>query len=197
MISLPHAIATIYRPARITEVRSWSFGAVSVIRNPTAGAWVDSKGSLDDEAIFGPSTDFQCACGKYSGQEHERMICDCCGVKITTSECRRDRFGHINLPFRVRHPLSDTPAWLESFPVLPAAFRESHAGTVLNPLYENLVRSLSPFNAMTVEDVLAAIVRSLLPIVVESTVWSLKEASVLAQGMALCLISDAGSSGLV
>jgi hypothetical protein len=86
---------------------------------------------------------------------------------------------------------------LESFPVLPAAFRESHAGTVLNPLYENLVRSLSPFNAMTVEDVLAAIVRSLLPIVVESTVWSLKEASVLAQGMALCLISDAGSSGLV
>ncbi len=81
---------------------------------------------------------------------------------------------------------------LDAFPVLPAISRESRAGTGLNPLYEDVLRSLVPFNANAVAGALAAITQLLLPIVVGTTMWNLVEAPLLARGVALVLRRESG-----
>jgi Zn finger protein HypA/HybF involved in hydrogenase expression len=187
MPSLPDAISTIYQPARTHDVYSWSFGAVRAVRNTCAPGWRETRFTLDDEAIFGPRLDYQCACGKHHGREYDRMICDQCGVKITTTDSRCTRFGHIDFSSQVTHPLSEPPVLLKAFPVLPAAFRESTGGRALNGLYEDVLRFLSPFNADAVGKSLSAIAQLLLPIVVDSTRWNVRDASLLARGLALVL----------
>src|SRR5262249_5780825 len=43
------------------------------------------------------------ACGKYRGVQHQGMICDHCGVKLTRSRVRRQRMGHLELAAPVVH----------------------------------------------------------------------------------------------
>jgi hypothetical protein len=185
VIALPDTISKIYRPATSREVHLWSFGAIRTVRVSGAVGWRESRGTLDDERVFGPRLDYQCACGKYRGPEHERMICDRCGVKVTTSKSRRRRWGHIDFPGQIRHPLGEPPVLVDAFPVLPAAFRESVAGTVLNPLYEDIVRALSPFKADATEHGLEAIVQVVLPILADCVTWNIEEASLFARGVGL------------
>ena len=56
------------------------------------------------ERIFGPKRDWECRCGKYCGSKFKGMICDKCGVLVTTSRVRRNWFGHIELAKSVVHP---------------------------------------------------------------------------------------------
>jgi len=185
MFSLPDSLSTVYRPASTHDVHSWSFGAVRAVRSRNPSGWRDLRFTLDDEAIFGPGLDYQCACGKYRGQELERMICDRCGVKVTTAKSRRDRFGHIDFNGQVKHPLGEPTVLLAAFPVLPAAFRESTGGEAINALYEDVVRSLSPFQASAIEQGLEAVVQVVLPILSDCIAWRLEEASVFARGVGL------------
>ncbi len=187
MIPLPDAISSCYRPASTRDVHSWSFGAIRAPRDPNATGWRMAGKTLNDEAVFGPKRDYECACGKYRGEEHNRMICDQCGVKITASASRRARFGHIDLPNPVQHPLGEPSAFLEAFPVMPAAFRESPAGTVLDPLYEEVLHLVSPFRAELVAGVLASIVQVILPVLVVSIGWNLREADLLARRRSRCI----------
>ena len=55
------------------------------------------------EAIFGPQNDWECNCGKYKWTKHKGMICDRCGVEVTRSRVRRERFGYIQLAAPVAH----------------------------------------------------------------------------------------------
>ena len=55
------------------------------------------------ERIFGPERDWECSCGKYRGMKFKGMTCDRCGVKITRSNVRRSRMGHIELAAPVVH----------------------------------------------------------------------------------------------
>ena len=55
------------------------------------------------ERIFGPEKDYECSCGKYKGIKHKGIICDKCGVMVTTARVRRRRMGHINLAAPVAH----------------------------------------------------------------------------------------------
>jgi hypothetical protein len=193
MLHLPESILATYRPASTHEVHLWSFGAVRVVRTPNPSGWRDAQFSLDDERIFGPKLDYQCACGKYRGQEHGRMICDRCGVKVTTCKSRRGRFGHIDFGGQVRHPFGEPSVLLTAFPVLPAAFRESTGGAALNALYEDVVRILSPFQASAIEHGLEAIVQVVLPILVDCTAWQLDVAPMFARGVGLvrtCELDD-------
>jgi hypothetical protein len=66
------------------------------------------------------------------------MICDRCGVKVTTREDRHRRFGHIDLPFPLIHPLGDESDVLMTVPVLPATFWEAPAGNRLAESYDQL-----------------------------------------------------------
>ncbi|MBX7212993.1 MAG: DNA-directed RNA polymerase subunit beta' [Thermoflexales bacterium] len=61
------------------------------------------KDGLFDEAIFGPTRDFQCYCGKYKNIRYKGIICDKCGVEVTKASVRRERMGHINLAAPVAH----------------------------------------------------------------------------------------------
>jgi hypothetical protein len=182
---LPNDLSLVYGPATSHDIHSWSFGAISAIRTADAADWRAVKRTLNDEAIFGPTVDYRCACGKYNGQNFERMICDQCGVKIATSASRRVRFGHIDLPRPIEHPLGGPALRLDAFPVLPAAIRASEAGSTANASYEKVLRSLDPFEPQAVSDAIGAVVRVVLPALIEAARWNLDEAPILARGIAL------------
>jgi len=55
------------------------------------------------EAIFGPTRDYQCYCGKYKNPRYKGIVCDKCGVEVTRSSVRRERMGHIDLASPVAH----------------------------------------------------------------------------------------------
>ncbi|MEZ4555577.1 MAG: hypothetical protein R2854_03845 [Caldilineaceae bacterium] len=48
------------------------------------------------ERIFGPTKDWECACGKYKRVRYKGIVCDKCGVEVAPSRVRRERMGHIN-----------------------------------------------------------------------------------------------------
>ena len=60
---------------------------------------------LFSEQIFGPVRDYRCQCGKYQGRQFEGIICENCGVEVTTSEKRRKTYAKIELPVPAIHPL--------------------------------------------------------------------------------------------
>jgi hypothetical protein len=140
---------SLFRTAMDEEIQAWSFGAVSRLRNrkTTDDHWHNQKGTLDDEAIFGPSVDFQCSCRRYCGREYREIICEICGVKIMSSrEARSSRFGHINLSGAINHTICDPPVLLNCFPVLPAYIRSSNSGRALNTLYEQMISASLAFD---------------------------------------------------
>lgn len=55
------------------------------------------------ERIFGPSKNFECACGKYKRIRYEGLVCEKCGVELTESRVRRHRMGYVNLIYPVSH----------------------------------------------------------------------------------------------
>ncbi|NCF91816.1 MAG: DNA-directed RNA polymerase subunit beta', partial [Verrucomicrobiaceae bacterium] len=84
-------------------IRSWSRGEV---RNPETinyRTFKPEKGGLFCERIFGPTRDWECACGKFKRIKHKGVICDRCGVEVTLSRVRRERMGHIELAVPVTH----------------------------------------------------------------------------------------------
>jgi hypothetical protein len=185
MLRLPAVMAADYRLATAREVHSWSFGQVRAVRDPGATGWEERFGTLDDPRVFGPVRDFECACGRYRGAAHRNMICDRCGVKVTTRGERRRRFGHIDLPEPVPHPLGDGSELVGAVPVLPAAFFESPAGRALAGAYEELVRAAARQSADDLRIGLKGLVDCLLPAVVLAHEWAVAESPVLARGLVL------------
>lgn len=61
------------------------------------------KDGLFCEKIFGPTRDWECHCGKYKRIRYKGIICDRCGVEVTTKSVRRERMGHIDLAVPVAH----------------------------------------------------------------------------------------------
>lgn len=85
------------------QIRSWSYGEV---KNPETIDYKTYKPKNDGlfcERIFGPTRDFECACGKFKGIKHRGVVCDRCGVEVTQSKVRRSRLGHIELEMPVAH----------------------------------------------------------------------------------------------
>ncbi len=91
------------RLASPEDIRSWSFGEVKKPETINYRTYRSERDGLFCERIFGPEKDWECACGKYKGIKHKGIICDKCGVMITTSRVRRKRMGHINLAAPVAH----------------------------------------------------------------------------------------------
>jgi DNA-directed RNA polymerase subunit beta' len=85
------------------NILSWSFG--EVIRPETINYRTQKpeKDGLFCEKIFGPTKDWECACGKYKKIRYKGIICDKCGVEVTRSVVRRERMGHITLQVPATH----------------------------------------------------------------------------------------------
>ncbi len=84
-------------------IRSWSYGEVLKPETINYRRLRPEKDGLFCEAIFGPTRDWQCYCGKYKNPRYKGIVCDKCGVEVTRSAVRRERMGHIDLATPVAH----------------------------------------------------------------------------------------------
>ena len=84
-------------------IRSWSYGEVLKPETINYRRLRPEKDGLFCEAIFGPTRDWQCYCGKYKNPRYKGIVCDKCGVEVTRSSVRRERMGHIELAAPVAH----------------------------------------------------------------------------------------------
>ena len=84
-------------------INSWSYGEVLKPETINYRRLRPEKDGLFCEAIFGPTRDWQCYCGKYKNPRYKGITCDKCGVEVTRSSVRRERMGHINLATPVAH----------------------------------------------------------------------------------------------
>lgn len=84
-------------------IRSWSYGEVLKPETINYRRLRPEKDGLFCEAIFGPTRDWQCYCGKYKNIRYKGIVCDKCGVEVTRSSVRRERMGHIELAAPVAH----------------------------------------------------------------------------------------------
>ncbi|MHC5269871.1 DNA-directed RNA polymerase subunit beta' [Enterococcus sp. LJL98] len=85
------------------KIRSWSYGEVKKPETINYRTLKPEREGLFDERIFGPSKDWECACGKYKRIRYKGIVCDRCGVEVTRSKVRRERMGHIELAAPVSH----------------------------------------------------------------------------------------------
>ncbi|MBI3240692.1 MAG: DNA-directed RNA polymerase subunit beta' [Chloroflexi bacterium] len=85
------------------QIKSWSYGEVLKPETINYRRLRPEKDGLFCEAIFGPTKDWQCYCGKYKNVRYKGIICDKCGVEVTRSSVRRERMGHIELAAPVAH----------------------------------------------------------------------------------------------
>jgi DNA-directed RNA polymerase subunit beta' len=84
-------------------IMSWSHGEVLKPETINYRRLRPEKDGLFCEAIFGPTKDWQCYCGKYKNIRFKGITCEKCGVEVTRSSVRRERMGHIGLAAPVAH----------------------------------------------------------------------------------------------
>ena len=80
-----------------------SFGEVLKPETINYRSYKPEKDGLFCEKIFGPIKNWECNCGKYKGIRYRGIVCDRCGVEVTTKSVRRKRMGHITLAVPVIH----------------------------------------------------------------------------------------------
>ena len=85
------------------QIRSWSFGQVKKPETINYRTFKPERDGLFCGKIFGPVKDYECICGKYKRMRHRGVVCEKCGVEVTTSKVRRERMGHIELAAPVAH----------------------------------------------------------------------------------------------
>src|SRR5262245_14152290 len=84
-------------------IRSWSFGEVKKPETINYRTFKPERDGLFCARIFGPIKDYECLCGKYKRMKYRGIVCEKCGVEVTTSKVRRERMGHIELASPVAH----------------------------------------------------------------------------------------------
>ncbi|MBU2572634.1 MAG: DNA-directed RNA polymerase subunit beta' [Elusimicrobia bacterium] len=85
------------------KIKVWSFGEVKKPETINYRTLKPERDGLLCERIFGPSKDYECACGKYRWVKFKGVVCDRCGVEVTEAKVRRERMGHIDLAAPVAH----------------------------------------------------------------------------------------------
>ncbi len=85
------------------QVLNWSYGEVTKAETINYRTFRAEPDGLFCEKIFGPTKNYECYCGKYKKIRYKGIVCDKCGVEVTTSDVRRERMGHIDLAIPVAH----------------------------------------------------------------------------------------------
>ncbi len=100
--------------ATASNIRSWSSGEVKKPETINYRTLKPEKDGLFCEKIFGPQKAWECACGKYKRVRFKGIVCERCGVEVTSDKVRRERMGHIQLSAPVVHIwyLRGTRSWL-------------------------------------------------------------------------------------
>jgi len=148
------------RLASPDEIRQWSYGEVKTHETINYRTSKPEEGGLFCERIFGPTRDYQCACGKkQSGNKGQ--ICQKCGIEITESKVRRERMGHIELEAPVVHTwyLKNSPSRLAILLGIKAKALEEvvyHAAYIVTdpgtaPLAKKQILTEQDFSALSEE----------------------------------------------
>ena len=85
------------------KIHEWSHGEVTKPETINYRSQKPEDDGLFCEKIFGPSKDYECKCGKYKRHRYDGVVCEKCGVEVTTKSVRRERMGHIELACPVAH----------------------------------------------------------------------------------------------
>ena len=85
------------------DILESSFGEVTKPETINYRTYKPERDGLFCERIFGPTKDYECACGKYKRIRYKGIVCDRCGVEVTEKKVRRERAGHIELIVPVAH----------------------------------------------------------------------------------------------
>ncbi len=85
------------------KIRDWSHGEVKKPETINYRTFKPERDGLFCARIFGPTKDYECACGKYKRMKFAGIVCDKCGVEVTRARVRRERMGHIELASPVSH----------------------------------------------------------------------------------------------
>ncbi len=85
------------------QIRSWSYGEVLKPETINYRTLRPERDGLFCERIFGPTRDWECACGKYKRPRYKGVVCEKCGVEVAPNRVRRERMGHIELASPVAH----------------------------------------------------------------------------------------------
>jgi DNA-directed RNA polymerase beta' subunit len=85
------------------KVLQWSFGEVKKPETINYRTLKPERDGLFCAKIFGPIRDYECLCGKYKKMRYKGVVCEKCGVEVTSSKVRRSRMGHIDLIAPVAH----------------------------------------------------------------------------------------------
>ncbi|MBQ9145166.1 MAG: DNA-directed RNA polymerase subunit beta' [Clostridia bacterium] len=103
------------------KIREWSHGEVKKPETINYRTQKPEPDGLFCQKIFGPTKDWECACGKYKRIRHKGVVCDKCGVKVEQSRVRRERMGHIELAAPVAHLwyLKGTPSRIATILDMP------------------------------------------------------------------------------
>jgi len=190
MVSLPDDLHYLFRPASRSEILSWSFGVIRYLRPNIGSEWIYTRNTLNDEAIFGPKESYHCVCGFFNNFERtsdysDLLICPTCGVKFTTSNARRERFGHIELYTVAQHPLGNEGDVLDVIPVLPAMYWDTHVGMQLANSYEITLTSVEAKDQHRIQTSFEYILDNLIPQFVTAYRKSHPDVVAIAKGMAL------------
>ena len=92
-----------FRLASPEKILSWSHGEVKKPETINYRTLKPERDGLFCAKIFGPIKDYECLCGKYKKMRYKGVVCEKCGVEITSSKVRRSRMGHIELVTPVAH----------------------------------------------------------------------------------------------
>ncbi len=103
------------------KIREWSNGEVTKPETINYRTQKPEPDGLFCQKIFGPTKDWECACGKYKRIRHKGVVCDKCGVKVEQSKVRREKMGHIELAAPVAHLwyLKGTPSRIATILDIP------------------------------------------------------------------------------
>ena len=91
------------RLASPEKILSWSSGEVKKPETINYRTLKPERDGLFCAKIFGPVKDYECLCGKYKKMRYKGVVCEKCGVEVTSSKVRRHRMGHIDLVSPVAH----------------------------------------------------------------------------------------------
>ncbi len=92
-----------FRLASPEKVMSWSHGEVKKPETINYRTFKPERDGLFCAKIFGPVRDYECLCGKYKKMRYKGVVCEKCGVEVTSTKVRRNRMGHIELVTPVAH----------------------------------------------------------------------------------------------
>ena len=85
------------------KILSWSNGEVKKPETINYRTLKPERDGLFCAKIFGPVRDYECLCGKYKKMRYKGVVCEKCGVEVTSANVRRSRMGHIDLVTPVAH----------------------------------------------------------------------------------------------